>query len=45
MSRPIILLVLVVLAVIGAAIGLSRVNTEVAPTRVEKPVANEALAR
>ena len=45
MSRPIVILVIIVLAVIAAMVGLSTLDTEVAPAPVEKPIANDVIAQ
>lgn len=42
MSRPILILVLVLLAIVGALVWLANVDTEVAPVVVEKAMLNEA---
>jgi hypothetical protein len=44
-SRPILILVLLVVAVVAALVWLSTVNTEVAPVAVEKAMLNEAAAK
>lgn len=43
MSRSAILIVIILLVLLGGAIALSFVNTEVQPEIVEKPIANEKL--
>lgn len=45
MSRSLLILILIVVAVVGGIFALSSMNTEVPPTRVEKDVLNEALAK
>ncbi len=45
MSRPMLILILVLVAVVGALVALANVNTEVAPARVEKAMLNEAAAK
>jgi hypothetical protein len=44
MSRTVLILLLLLLVLVGGAIFLSTLDTEVAPTRVEQDVTNEALA-
>ena len=39
MSRGSIILIAIIVLIVGGAVSLARVNTEVAPVRVEKPVA------
>jgi len=45
MSRTGLILLLLVLIVVGGAFFLSTLDTEVAPTRIEQDVTNEALAQ
>ena len=46
MSRGPILLIVLIVLIVGGAVLLAGVTTEVAPTRIEKPVAvNEAPAQ
>jgi hypothetical protein len=45
MSRPILILVLILLAVVGLVVWLANVDTEVAPVVVEKAMLNEAAAK
>ena len=45
MSRSILILVLVLVAIVGALVWLANVNTEVAPVTVEKAMLNEAAAK
>jgi hypothetical protein len=44
MSRIGLILLLLLLVLVGGAIFLSTLDTEVAPTRIEQDVTNEALA-
>lgn len=45
MSRPIILLLLVLAAIVALLVWLANVNTEVAPVMVEKAMLNEAAPK
>lgn len=45
MSRSTILFVLFLILVVGGAVLLAGINTEVAPVRVEKAMLNEAQAQ
>ena len=45
MSRPLLILLLVLLLIVGALFALSSMNTEVAPRPVEKAMLNEAAAK
>lgn len=45
MSRSLVILVAVVVALMAGILLLSMMDTEVAPTRVEKPVTNDAAAQ
>lgn len=45
MSRPTLILVLVLVVIVGALIALANVNTEVAPKPVEKAMLNEAAPK
>ncbi|MDB5697782.1 MAG: hypothetical protein JWN69_586 [Alphaproteobacteria bacterium] len=45
MSRSTLIILLFLLLLVGGAIFLSMRNTEVAPTRIEQDVTNEALAQ
>ena len=45
MSRPLLILLIVLLVIVGALFALSSVNTEVAPKPVEKAMLNEAQAK
>ena len=42
MSRSLLILIVVVVGIVAGAVLLSTMDTEVQPTRVEKPVMNEA---
>ena len=44
MSRSMLVLIVVLVALVGALVALASVNTEVAPARVEKAMLNEAAA-
>jgi hypothetical protein len=44
-SRPILILVLVLVIIVGGLVWLANVNTEVAPVTVEKAMLNEAAAK
>jgi hypothetical protein len=44
MSRSLLLILLLIVLLVGALVFLSTVDTEVAPTRIEQDVTNEALA-
>lgn len=43
MSRPAILFLIILIVIVGGAVALSFVDTEVQPKAVEKPIANEKL--
>ncbi len=45
MSRPILILIIVLVLVVGALVALANVNSEVAPVVVEKAMLNEAAAK
>ncbi len=45
MSRPLLILILVLVLIVGALVALANVKTEVAPVRVEKAMLNEAPAK
>jgi len=45
MSRSSLILIVVLVVLIGGVVWLSMVDTEVAPTRVEKAMLNEAAAQ
>jgi hypothetical protein len=45
MSRPLVLLIAIVVLIVAAIIALSMRDSEVALQPVEKPIANEALAQ
>jgi hypothetical protein len=45
MSRPILILVLILVAIVGLVVWLANVDTEVAPVVVEKAMLNEAVAK
>lgn len=45
MSRPILILVLIVVAIAALLVWLANVNTEVAPVVVEKAMLNEAAPK
>lgn len=45
MSRPLVLLIVLLVVIVGGALWLASRNTEVPQTRVEKTVTNEAAAK
>lgn len=45
MSRPLVILIAIVVVIVAALIAFSTLNTEVAPQPVEKSIANEAVAQ
>jgi uncharacterized membrane protein len=45
MSRPILILVLIVVAIAALLVWLANVNTEVVPVAVEKAMLNEAAPK
>jgi hypothetical protein len=45
LSRPLLILIVAVVALVAGAVLLASKKTETPQTRVEKPVLNEALAR
>ncbi|MFC7497631.1 hypothetical protein ACFQRC_00150 [Enterovirga sp. GCM10030262] len=45
MSRTALLFLILLVLIIGGAVYLSTLDTEVAPTRIEQDVTNEALAQ
>ena len=45
MSRPMLIMIVILVAIVGAVVALASVHTEVAPARVEKAVLNEAAAK
>lgn len=45
MSRTLLIFLLLALLIVGGVIFLANMNTEVAPTRIEQDVTNEALAQ
>jgi hypothetical protein len=44
-SRPLLILIIVLVLLVGALVALANVNTEVAPVMVEKAMLNEAAAK
>ena len=45
MSRTALLFLILLVLIIGGAVSLSTLDTEVPPTRIEQDVTNEALAQ
>ncbi|MDB5688606.1 MAG: hypothetical protein JWL91_482 [Sphingomonas bacterium] len=45
MSRPVLILVLILVAIVAVLAWLANVNTEVAPVMVEKAMLNEAAPK
>lgn len=45
MSRTLLIFLLLALLIVGGVIYLANMNTEVAPSRIEQDVTNEALAQ
>jgi hypothetical protein len=45
MSRSLLILILLLVVLIGGAVWLASMDTEVAPVRVEKAMLNEAVAK